>query len=493
VSNLPEGFVPDPQPGSQPPFPEGFVPYADSQSGASSAPRPSWAEALGRGALQGATLGFSDELAGVIESVVTDKSYEQARDESRAKNKAAQEAHPWLYGGGELAGGAATALVPGAGVATLGKAALAGAAAGLGGSEADLTKGEFGQAAFDTALGGTVGAVAHGAGKLAGKVLGGAAERVENSELAGLREGVQYSTKLKTFGKATPEAPQGQFTAAIKTALKSEPGIKAAVNKDAHKALSMVDQKVDGLTDTLEHIYTKADAGGAVPVKTAVSGLRDAASAFTTTADEGIADTIRSVGVRLSEKYPEGIPVQALRAEYRGWQNLANKSMKLFSSKSPREEAAEATANALRETLQSHVAEVAEKMPELGISRQALEATNKEVSTWIRVQRALAEKATRQNIGAAPFGDTVNFVGNAIAHPIKTAMKVAGTAALPADRVIARITQMAEEGNPKAVALLQRIGRGAKQAAITEPGAAPRAAMASLGPPPDDQAVAEGP
>lgn len=72
---------------------------------------------LGRGALQGASMGFSDEITGAVESSLTDKSYEQARDEARKANEEAQKRSPWLFGGGELAGGLGTMAIPGIGQA----------------------------------------------------------------------------------------------------------------------------------------------------------------------------------------------------------------------------------------------------------------------------------------------------------------------------------------------------------------------------------------
>ncbi|RYG61216.1 hypothetical protein EON64_18745 [archaeon] len=124
---------------------------------------PGRLESLGRGALQGVSLGYADEITGAIESALTEKSYTQARDEARANNSKSQESNPWTYGAGELGGGAATLLVPGAagvGAGLKGAAAL-GAAGALGSSNADLTKGEVGGALLDTAIGGTIGAVAN--------------------------------------------------------------------------------------------------------------------------------------------------------------------------------------------------------------------------------------------------------------------------------------------------------------------------------------------
>lgn len=131
-------------------------------------------ESLGRGALQGASLGYSDEAVGGGEAML-DKLmgsheklldlYRQHRDESRANNEKAQRDNPKTYLAGNVAGGIGSALATGgAGAGIMGGAAI-GAAAGLGNSNADLTKGEVGQAAIDTGVGGVIGGALGGASK----------------------------------------------------------------------------------------------------------------------------------------------------------------------------------------------------------------------------------------------------------------------------------------------------------------------------------------
>jgi hypothetical protein len=154
-----------------------------------------------RGAAQSVSYGTADELTAAGETAAKalfggDKlsdlmdNYRKYRTESRADYKAAEEQNPATYLAGELGGGAAAGLLTGgaAMVANLGRTGLVtgakelakmglkqGAAAGLGSSEGDLTKGEIGQAAADTAigagLGATVGAVLPTAVKGAGKAL----------------------------------------------------------------------------------------------------------------------------------------------------------------------------------------------------------------------------------------------------------------------------------------------------------------------------------
>jgi hypothetical protein len=152
---------------------------------------PSELESLARGAAQGATLGFADELTGALETgydTLTGQAdimdlaaeYQRNRDESRAAYQDAETTNPMSYMSGNVAGGVATAFIPGLNVAkgttlvaSAGKAALAGGIAGFGTSDADLTEGEYGQAALDiaqgSALGGLMGAAGHGGAKLIDK------------------------------------------------------------------------------------------------------------------------------------------------------------------------------------------------------------------------------------------------------------------------------------------------------------------------------------
>ncbi len=190
------------------------------------APRASIGESALQGYAQGASFGFSDELAGgsaattgeafkgvggamfknplgraflrklqggadqtddQIDSAVDDaigeirylaqgtnpasaaSPYQQARDEMRRDVSVAQKANPKTFLAGNIAG-AMSVPVPGGGAAkpfqtvggrslqNMGSFGASGALAGLGNSDADLLKGEFGQAATDTAIGAGIGA-----------------------------------------------------------------------------------------------------------------------------------------------------------------------------------------------------------------------------------------------------------------------------------------------------------------------------------------------
>lgn len=152
-------------------------------------------ESFGRGAKQGLTAGFGDELSGLASAVGTawgrsgrrlldgkllpdslegewdavTNSYRKGRDEVRQADAAAEEANPLAYGVGQFGGAVATGLATG-GASALGReglkgaltaGALEGAAGGLGGSNADLTRADldaYAKAFRDTTEGGIAGA-----------------------------------------------------------------------------------------------------------------------------------------------------------------------------------------------------------------------------------------------------------------------------------------------------------------------------------------------
>lgn len=204
----PAGFVPDED---EPTAPAGFVP--DTQDEDKVAPggltglitgqpaAPSRAEAVGRGAVQGATLGFGDELSAGIDALLshvpgvrnvaerinkvggegaglplTDPNitYQQRRDSYRSANGAASQSHPGFYLGGELAGGLATAkplgmfsgaAPSGAGVGTvMDRALLGGGIAGVGNSNADTVSGVVRDGLVGAGTGAATAGVLHGIG-----------------------------------------------------------------------------------------------------------------------------------------------------------------------------------------------------------------------------------------------------------------------------------------------------------------------------------------
>lgn len=209
-------------------------------------------ESFLRGAGQGASLGFADELTGALESLVSDKTYKQARDESRANYKAAEEENPMTYLGGNIGGGLLTPI-PGIGAAKgVGqvalKAAQLGAVGGLGASEKDITDPAIlEEMAKGAAIGGTLGGGAAAIGKgvkaLGGTTIGKAFQQgKEGNMLVGKEARQKIGDELVDFaGKAGED---------IQSSLKGEAANKMSLLKQADES----GQKID-VDELLKKIY----------------------------------------------------------------------------------------------------------------------------------------------------------------------------------------------------------------------------------------------
>jgi len=158
--------------------------------------------AAGRGAVQGATMGFRDELAGAGSAAVSifgDESmadaYTRSRDESRQLDQLARQNHPVAYGVGEFGGGIAPMLVPGLGpVAGASRLANAGRMAlGAGINAAGLTDAnpltQTSQFATDVGTGVTLGMALGQLTGSVGKTLGKWAQSGEMLQNSALKAG----------------------------------------------------------------------------------------------------------------------------------------------------------------------------------------------------------------------------------------------------------------------------------------------------------------
>jgi hypothetical protein len=185
-----------------------------------------------RGAAQGATFGFADELqGGALGALEAFKSggamsfreaYESQRDAARQKFQAAQMANPMSYLGGQVAGGiAGSALTPGAGA--LGIGAKAASVIGGTGKAASLARGVVQAGASGAASGGLTAAGESEAKDLAGiasDVGGGAAAGGAFGGVLGggarLLPGVRGSVSNEFFAKRVlpvTVGPEGAKTA----------------------------------------------------------------------------------------------------------------------------------------------------------------------------------------------------------------------------------------------------------------------------------------
>ncbi len=130
----------------------------------------SQAQSLGSGLVEGMAGGFSDELGGAGKALMdtitgitpvsdTLENYRRQRDLLRQDFKTNAAANPKTALLGNLIGSAAIPMGALEGTSSVGKGLALGGAAGLGGSEADLTKGDAGQALSDTASGAALGGI----------------------------------------------------------------------------------------------------------------------------------------------------------------------------------------------------------------------------------------------------------------------------------------------------------------------------------------------
>ncbi len=144
-------------------------------------PSSTYLESGLRGAAQGATMGFADELEGGLRGAgdvifgsnkfsELPERYRERRDTARAQYEKAREDNPKSYMAGEVGGGVGTAFLPGIGLSNvaskaglLGKiaeGAVIGGTQGLGTSTADLTKGDIEGVTDDVKKGAAIGGIA---------------------------------------------------------------------------------------------------------------------------------------------------------------------------------------------------------------------------------------------------------------------------------------------------------------------------------------------
>ena len=182
-------------------------------------------ESAGLGAVQGATFGFADEAEAALRSAVQDKSYDEIIEEARQRYKMAEEENPISFMAGNVAGGVAlpagflgTSAKAGASLANLIKAgAIGGGLTSLGTTEQDkLSLQSAADVAQGAAIGGTLGAGMHAAGKGISTV----GKSLKNTEM--IQDAIE---QFKRYQTAPEKAfPSMQEHEALSLGLRSESG-----------------------------------------------------------------------------------------------------------------------------------------------------------------------------------------------------------------------------------------------------------------------------
>lgn len=270
-------------------------------------------ESAARGAAQGLSLGWGDEIAGHARAAMSAPAdwlyeklnpqdpttspdywdtYKKGRDEERVRNLVAEESHPGLYGATEFAGSLVPALASGAGL----PAALAsGAVSGMGRSEAD----SFGELAKDGAIGAGFGLGGYGVGKTISSI----GRRVANKAAATASNAQTKAAQLATEAKTAPvRAVEGAYG-----------GLRQTENKAILALLGLEEKGIISPQNAQKLAALKA------------SGRLDQAL------NEAAANDIEFLGTRIGEVSAKKAEAQAARAALP--QEIADETARLLSGK----------------------------------------------------------------------------------------------------------------------------------------------------------------
>lgn len=262
---------------------------------------PSQMGVAARAVGQGLAFGFGDEAVAGIKAPFSDKSYTELRDENRAALERDREAYPKTAIAGEITGAVLPSIAAtlasgpvggGASVANAGRLASvaksvfnpatvkgmmgAGAAYGLGSSEADLTEGDVGGAAADAGksalFAGALGKALPVVGKYGGELLEGTGKKLGQgaeflaSKAVGLTKGLRKRLDMSPEGaravgrEALESGVVTPFADSAEMATRAE-GMKGKVGKAIG---SIVDEaSATGVTPDydamIEQLYRQAE------------------------------------------------------------------------------------------------------------------------------------------------------------------------------------------------------------------------------------------
>lgn len=236
----------------------------DAIEGVAPSTEPSQIESGARGLAQGATFGFSDEATAALESALTGRPYEEALAETRGLYKKAEEESPLTYGAGQIAGGVATAFVPGIGqLGTAAKGATIGGKIGLGALGGAVTGGlgaaglseatDTDQIISDILKGGTLGAAIGGAVPVAigaAKTVGEGVKKSASALKQGAKEFVEESPLLNIPYQIFKETSEGADLGA--KAAREE--FKKATKESVDYLQELVKSKAGTIDDVAETI-----------------------------------------------------------------------------------------------------------------------------------------------------------------------------------------------------------------------------------------------
>lgn len=459
--------------------------------------KPGLLESAVRGVGQGVTLGFQDEIAGALDAAFTSKSYSQGRDEARAANEAARQAHPIAFGAGEIGGSVALGAVTG-GTAAAGRGAigaakvagLEGAIYGAGSSNADLTKGEVSQLAADTVKSAALGAgTGYAFSKAFGKYADDSIERRAKHLTEDIGDGAVPTAKRR-LGQATGVNPNSETSLAV-SILDGDQQFLKALDKGQKEALDVVKDRLDTLKSHRAPLYNEVDkVTGGISLGTIKNHFDEAIEAATTPGnrtmrsalEEARDDVMNIWGKRLKDLPPEAdiADVMVPTIDVRDWvSKLKSEALQSMGSLSESErkvikERIHATGDQL---LKGQLAAAAKAQPLLEPAVKEISELNRHLHVYVSAKEALEKAVERKNwspqsfVGnlqkaglpgvAAIAGAGGDLIGGGLAFgATKLAQKAAHKANRAMTQKLARLVTEAKQGNASKAAALEAIKAG---------------------------------
>jgi len=391
---------------------------------------------LGRDFVVGAGTVFEDEAnaatLGLYGRAMDAVQPEASRNAAKAQMAEARQTPGWNIMSGTGQAGAAGLGAPGkvfqglTALQQVSRPVITGALAGgiTGGTHAAVDsagRDAPGDTLRSVGRGALVGAGLGAGAGLIGKWIGGAPERKAESELAGLKEGVQNRTRVQKFVPREDD---------LRAALAKEPDFRALAKTDPKSALPEAQRIVRDRSDAhLNPIFdTMARTGNdQVPVGLVVNQLKAARAGFNPIAAKGqvaVIDQMIDDFQSMAQQNGGRLPAQFIRETATEFGNQGHGNVPMFGQVALPKQVKQSVSGALRESIGDHLEGLAASPGAGKALRSAYESANREVSTWLTIRDIIEEKAARATGGATPMADLVSAGVQAVKHPFMTGAKL---------------------------------------------------------------------
>lgn len=362
-----------------------------------------------------------------------------------------------MLGLSRLAGGIGAGITRGIGAgAPIVGGALGGAVAGgiTAGAQATVEGDRPLDAAKQAGWGALGGGILGGAAGGIGKLIAGAPARQAESEIAGLREGVQTKTKIRKF---VPNEDN------IRAELARVPQLRTAIHADAVQALPAVKKQLGAVAESnLNPFYQRMAQSGSdqVPFEHVENQLKAAAGGFTKHAEGSQIAVVNHLidGLREDAAQNGGrLPAQMLREEATAFQSQGHANVPMLGQIPLTKQVKQDIGNALRGAVADHLESLVPADAAGKLYRQSFVDANKRVATWYAIHDIVEENAKRTAAHAPTLMSRVKEIAHAVHNPMMAALPFAKPAAEAVNRnVLSPLAGSAAAGE---------VGRAAAEAA----------------------------